>query len=834
MLRNSWGLGITQRNPMDGLFSLLLTSSLIGIAVLNCASALGQTGTNLDWRKVSSSERSLYFYGPGLTGVDPTINIMVNSRSAGRLEWICWGNLKVQEANACVTRQRIGNQFQYMRVTDILPWLKERGKFNYRKNGIIKELSSPIGDVEVLRVEMQNNSSGVCTAVSETCGSYPIKNCFVFHQMGSGNSSFVSGIYCASIGARISDGLLKKIVSGIGVKNIGVASSPPVFDEPKPAVVVSKADSAGISGPTPSNADNGSNANTPSNDVNRVDGKTTNNQTRQSEISLDVPQVESVRAEIDAPSTNEPSPKSVPAIPSTEMVDGGTQVIEPVVTPADEPMVALKNANVRNYPGTHGTKVALIRRGKSVTVVGHVVGLDWALVTQDGTRLGYVYAPLLGELPVVIASPTSTSPTKKPQTPVKSTVATTKPEARPPRADASSIPKSAVIPDPVPAGNKRPAPKETATSLTEAPESDGPTPGRGVAPVVTVVPTSSHASKEREFGETNTMLVGSPTATASTFAPEPALIAVSSPLEQKPNTSVSSAAPGDTLPPATAVSPTETKTAEVETALTPLLTGNPDAVAVIIGNRAYRGRIPAVDFAHNDASAMKRFVIERLGYREGNIIDLRDATQADLSSVFGSALSPRGKLWRWVRPGQSDVTIFYSGHGVPGLEDRRSYLLPVDADPNQPAINGYPLDRLYKNLSLLPARTITVYLDACFSGDSPKGMLIRATSGLTVQPKPLPTRFTAPITVLTAAGAGELASWDEGAKHGLFTRYLLDALAGAADGERYGDGNGEVTVAEVKRYLDREMTYAARRTYGRNQSATVIGDEARVVAPAME
>ena len=257
---------------------------------------------------------------------------------------------------------------------------------------------------------------------------------------------------------------------------------------------------------------------------------------------------------------------------------------------------------------------------------------------------------------------------------------------------------------------------------------------------------------------------------------------------------------------------------------------NPNAVAVIIGNRTYQGRVPAVDYAHNDADAMKRFVIERLGYRVGNVIDLRDATQADLSSVFGSALSPRGKLWRWVRPGASDVTIFYSGHGVPGIQDRRSYLLPVDADPNEPAINGYPLERLYENLAQVPARSITVYLDACFSGDSPKGMLIRATSGLTIESKPLPEKLATSITVLTAAGAGELASWDEKAEHGLFTRYLLEALEGAADKDGFGDGDGKVTVVEIKRYLDREMTYAARRIYGRDQNASVFGNEARVVA----
>ncbi len=53
---------------------------------------------------------------------------------------------------------------------------------------------------------------------------------------------------------------------------------------------------------------------------------------------------------------------------------------------------------------------------------------------------------------------------------------------------------------------------------------------------------------------------------------------------------------------------------------------NRDGVAVIIGNKTYKNRdVPTVSFAHNDAEAMKRYVVDVLGYREGNVIDLRDA-----------------------------------------------------------------------------------------------------------------------------------------------------------------------------------------------------------------
>ena len=219
-----------------------------------------------------------------------------------------------------------------------------------------------------------------------------------------------------------------------------------------------------------------------------------------------------------------------------------------------------------------------------------------------------------------------------------------------------------------------------------------------------------------------------------------------------------------------------------------------------------------------------------LGYREGNIIYIKDATQSQLLAVFGTEKSHRGKLFSYVRPGESDVTVFYSGHGVPGLKDRRGYLLPVDADPNLVELNGYPIDLLYGNLNKLGAKTMRVYMDACFSGDSPRGMLVRAASGISVKPRMPKKKAGSAMISITAAQGDQFASWDEDAKHGLFTKHLLTALGGTADKGRYGNGDGKVTVGEVKKYLDREMTYQARRRYNRDQVATVQGDRKLVLS----
>ena len=258
---------------------------------------------------------------------------------------------------------------------------------------------------------------------------------------------------------------------------------------------------------------------------------------------------------------------------------------------------------------------------------------------------------------------------------------------------------------------------------------------------------------------------------------------------------------------------------------------NPTGVAVIIGNANYEHRdVPRVDFAHRDAEAFRRYVVDVLGYDPANVIDRRDASRRELHDVFGTRTNPEGLLWSYLDPaGGSDVVVFYSGHGVPGTDDGRGYLLPVDADPNAAADDGYPIDLLYRNVGgLVEARSVRVYLDACFSGGSHAGRsLIRNASPVYVTAT-LSEEVAGKVTALAAASGEQVASWDEAAGHGLFTHHLLDALYGGGD----ADGDGRVTAAEAKAHLDRHMTRAARRQHRRIQEASLVGEADAVLASA--
>ncbi len=253
---------------------------------------------------------------------------------------------------------------------------------------------------------------------------------------------------------------------------------------------------------------------------------------------------------------------------------------------------------------------------------------------------------------------------------------------------------------------------------------------------------------------------------------------------------------------------------------------NPDGVAVIIGNKDY-AHTADVEFAHRDAEAFARYVVEVLGFDPKRVLLLRDAPLTQMIDTFGRKdLVETTELWSRLKPGRSDVVVFYSGHGVPGLRDKRGYLMPVDARPEKAELMGYSLDLLHENLGKLDTRSVTVFVDSCFSGDSEAGMLFEDVSAVKYTAR-LPEGET--VTMITAAAGNQVALWDREAGHGLFTRHLLDGLYGDADADR----DGRITAGEAKSYLDEHMTGAAREGPRRtNQTATLRGGEERVLAVA--
>ena len=223
---------------------------------------------------------------------------------------------------------------------------------------------------------------------------------------------------------------------------------------------------------------------------------------------------------------------------------------------------------------------------------------------------------------------------------------------------------------------------------------------------------------------------------------------------------------------------------------------------------------------------MRDYLVRTLGFLDGNVVFIQDATQATFNSVFGTERDHKGRLFDLVKPDRSDVFIYYSGHGAPDLDTGKGYLVPVDCDPKRVDLNGYPLELLYRNIARLPAKSATIVLDSCFSGDSQRGSLIPGVSPIVpVIDNPLLEAGNA--TVLTASRAKEVSGWYGEKQHGLFTYFFLKALQGAAD-----DGDGALTLAEIRDYVGDTgdgVPYWARVLHSTDQHPQVTGDEALVL-----
>jgi len=266
-------------------------------------------------------------------------------------------------------------------------------------------------------------------------------------------------------------------------------------------------------------------------------------------------------------------------------------------------------------------------------------------------------------------------------------------------------------------------------------------------------------------------------------------------------------------------------------------TSRPFGMAVVIGNRTYTNQdIPDIDYAENDARSIQTYLTEILGYQEGNIFFLTNATKAQFEAHFGTAQDRSGKLSQAVIPNRSDVFVYYSGHGAPDLQNQRAYFVPADTDPTLVRQTGYGLDLLYRNLSEIPARSITIVIDACFSGSTHVGTLHQSASPLLIPELKIETsvqqKLTASGAIFTAAGADQISSWYPEQQHGLFTYFFLKGLQGEAD----LDQDQRISVADLSAYLtmpsipDENVTYLARKLHGRRQTPEVKGNPNLILA----
>lgn len=245
---------------------------------------------------------------------------------------------------------------------------------------------------------------------------------------------------------------------------------------------------------------------------------------------------------------------------------------------------------------------------------------------------------------------------------------------------------------------------------------------------------------------------------------------------------------------------------------------NPNAVAVVIGNKEYENT-KKVSYATNDAAEVKNYLIKALGYSESNIIYIENAKKSNFDILFGTNDNPEGKLFNSIKQGESDVFIYYSGHGAPGLKDNKGYIVPVDCDPNYLEQTGYSLDLFYKNLAKLNAKSVSVVTDACFSGAE----LFKNISPITITVSN-PIVLMPNCVVLSSSTGSQVSSWFNEKNHGLFTYFFLRAFQEKEKVD--ADKNNTITFRELANYIadkTQGVPSLARKLHNVDQNPTIQG-----------
>ena len=226
--------------------------------------------------------------------------------------------------------------------------------------------------------------------------------------------------------------------------------------------------------------------------------------------------------------------------------------------------------------------------------------------------------------------------------------------------------------------------------------------------------------------------------------------------------------------------------------------------AVVIGNEDYK-YVAAVPFAARDAAIFAKYCSVTLGLPDDNIRLYTNATYGDILDAIDDI-----KTISEVYNGDIRVIFYYAGHGVPDEATRNAYLLPVDARSQQ-LKTCYPIEKLYAELGSLKAHSVTLLLDACFSGSQRGEGMLMSARGVALKPR---TDEPKGNMVAISAATGEETAYPYAEKrHGMFTYYLLSKLQ---------ESGGDVTLGELCDYITTKVSQQSVKVNRKQQTPTVM------------
>jgi len=225
-----------------------------------------------------------------------------------------------------------------------------------------------------------------------------------------------------------------------------------------------------------------------------------------------------------------------------------------------------------------------------------------------------------------------------------------------------------------------------------------------------------------------------------------------------------------------------------------------NSLAVIIGIENYRN-ISNVNYAYRDASYINEYFNKTIGIPKEQIY-LKTNEEATLGE-FNKIFSANGWLEKRIEKNETDIYVYYAGHGAPAIKEKEAFLIPFDGDPNYPIQTGYSLETMFQNLNNLNAKSVTIFLDACFTGANRENeMLLANARPVSIE---LKNNYVKNITVLSATSNNEISSSYPKARHGLFSYFLMKGMQGEADTNK----DDKLTINELFDYTKKNVSRIA-------------------------
>ena len=242
-------------------------------------------------------------------------------------------------------------------------------------------------------------------------------------------------------------------------------------------------------------------------------------------------------------------------------------------------------------------------------------------------------------------------------------------------------------------------------------------------------------------------------------------------------------------------------------------------VALVIGIENYT-EAPKANYANLDATYFFDYARRAFGVQKQNINLLVNEEATVVKTDKAVSLWLKSKI----KKNKSDLIIFFAGHGLASSDGKELYLLPQDGNPDRLERTALSRTDLFKEIISLNPKSVTMFLDTCYSGVSRDEQMLLASARpiriIANEQEGIPDNFT----IFSASQLDQISSGLKEANHGIFSYYLMKGLEGNADTNQDND----ITNGELLAYMDENISQKAAEQ-GRKQNPSLTGNPDKIL-----